>query len=83
MVGAGADGCPRAVPADEPAPVEDAQPVLNGALGHPGEADKLGLVVSTWCSPSRASRRPSDPQGGRPPCFETVSEGLDVSILGA
>jgi len=41
VVGAGADGCPRAVPADEPAPVEDAQPVLGGALGHPGEADKL------------------------------------------
>ncbi|MHB8293455.1 MAG: hypothetical protein ACYDH5_02245 [Acidimicrobiales bacterium] len=41
MVGGGADRYPGAVSADEPGRVEDAESVLDGALGHPGEADEL------------------------------------------
>jgi hypothetical protein len=41
VVGAGADDCPRAISADQPSSAERAEPVLSGALGHTGEADKL------------------------------------------
>jgi hypothetical protein len=69
------------VPADEPGPVEDAEPLLDGALGDPGEADELAgrerLVLA-----EEGEQVPVRRPGSVPPNLEKGSgERLDVRFF--